>query len=408
VPDNDILLLTNCSQVLTMTGDGLGVVENATVRVEDGRIAAVTPARDTVPITRAESGHVPAAIDCRGCVVMPGFVDPHTHLVFGGWRAEEFELRLAGLTYKEIAQAGGGILSTVKATRAAAEDELYERGLARLREMSQWGTTTVEVKSGYGLDTETELKMLRVARQLGEAGLATVVPTFLGAHSVPKGWNKSDYTRLVSDEMIPAAAGLARFCDVFCENFVFNAAESTRILEAGKKHGLLPTIHADEIEPSGGAEVAARVGAVSASHLLQPSDAGLKAMAQAGVVAVLLPGTCFFLREAHRSPVARMRELGITMAVATDFNPGSCTLLAQPLAAQFACIYYGLTIEEALRGITVNAAKALRLDAGTIEPGKWADLVVTDVPDYRHLVYRLGHNPVRLTIRHGQVITRAA
>ncbi len=398
MPDDNSLVLTNCSQVLTMTGTGLGMVENATVRVKDGRI---------VEVAGPGLGHGPVAdIDCRGRVVMPGFVDPHTHLVFGGWRAEEFELRLAGRTYKEIAQAGGGILSTMKATRAASEDELYESALDRLHEMTCWGTTTVEVKSGYGLDTETEMKMLRVARRLDETGLATVVPTFLGAHSVPAGWAKSDYIRLLTDEMIPAVAGagLARFCDVFCENFVFNAAESTMILEAGKKHGLLPTVHADEIESSGGAEVAARVGAVSASHLLQPSDAGLRAMMEAGVVAVLLPGTCFFLREAHRSPVARMRELGILMAVATDFNPGSCTLLAQPLAAQLACIHYGLTIEEALRGITVNAARALQLEAGTIEPGHWADLVVTNVPDYRHLIYRLGHNPVRFTIRRGRVV----
>ena len=212
--------------------------------------------------------------------------------------------------------------------------------------------------------------------------------------------------------MIPAvaAAELARFCDVFCENFVFNAAESTRILEAGKKHGLVPTIHADEIESSGGAEVAARVGAASASHLLQPSDAGLRAMAQAGVVAVLLPGTCFFLREAHKSPVARMRELGIVMALATDFNPGSCTMLAQPLTAQFGCIHYGMTMDEALRGVTVNAARALKLDSevGTLEPGKAADIVVTDVPDYRHIIYRLGHNPVSMTIRVGRVSTASS
>jgi len=402
-----------------MTGDGLGIVENGTVRIENGRIAEVAGlghdpnSPGGIGSCPSHSGHVPRQeIDCRGCVVMPGFVDPHTHLVFGGWRADEFEMRLAGKTYKEIAEAGGGILSTVAATRAATEDELYERELARLREMASWGTTTVEVKSGYGLDTENELKMLRVTRRLGEADLATVVPTFLGAHSVPKGSDKSDYVRLIIEEMIPAVADakLARFCDVFCENFVFNAEESTRILEAGKRHGLVPTIHADEIESSGGAEVAARVGAISAGHLLQPSDAGLKAMADAGVVAVLLPGTCFFLREAHKPPVGKMRALRVTMALATDFNPGSCTLLAQPLAAQFGCIYYGLTIVEALRGVTVNGARALKLESevGTLEPGKRADIVVTDVPDYRHLIYRLGHNPVRMVIRNGRVTYRAA
>lgn len=394
------LLLNNCSQVLTMTGADLGIVERGAVRVRDGRIAEVGAG----PLAAAPGE---TEFDCRGCVVMPGFVDPHTHLVFGGWRADEFEMRLGGKSYKEIALAGGGILSTVNATRSASEEELFKRGLVRLREMVSWGTTTVEVKSGYGLDTETELKMLCVAGMLAEEELATVVPTFLGAHSVPAGTSKPAYIDLLETEMIPAAAGqgIARFCDVFCENFVFNAAESTRILEAGKRHGLVPTVHADEIEPSGGAEVAARVGAASASHLLQPSEAGLRAMAEKGVVAVLLPGTCFFLREAHRSPVKRMRELGITMALATDFNPGSCTMLAQPLTVQFGCIYYGLTPVEALRGVTVNAARALKLDGelGTLEPGKCADIVVTDVPSYQHLVYRLGHNPVRLTVRHGKL-----
>lgn len=381
-----------------MAGEGLGIVEQGCMRVRGGRIVEVAAGLEPQP------GEKP--VDCGGGVVLPGFVDPHTHLVFGGWRADEFERRLAGVSYKQIAEAGGGILSTVAATRAASEDELYELALARLREMSAWGTTTVEVKSGYGLGTEPELKMLRVAKRLGGAGLATVVPTFLGAHSVPPGMTKPDYLRLLLTGMIPAVAqqGIARFCDVFCEKFVFNADESTRILEAGKRHGLAATVHADEIESSGGAEVAGRVNAVSASHLLQPSVAGLRLMADNGVVAVLLPGTCIFLGESHRPPVGMMRDMGIVMAVATDFNPGSCPLLAQPLAAQLACAHYGLTIEEALRGITVNAAKALRLDAelGSLEPGKRADIVVTDLPDYRHIVYRFGHNPVRQVFRNGR------
>jgi imidazolonepropionase len=372
--------------------------------VKDGRIeevaAGLSPRSDE------------QVLDCGGCVVLPGFVDPHTHLVFGGWRADEFEQRLAGRTYRQILDSGGGILSTVKATRAASEDELYELALERLREMVAWGTTTVEVKSGYGLETETELKMLRVAKRLGESGLATVVSTFLGAHSVPKETSKPDYMRLLTGTMIPAVAEqrIARFCDVFCEKFVFNAMESTRILEAGQKHGLAPTVHADELESSCGAEVAGRLGAASASHLLRPSSAGLRLMADHGVVAVLLPGTCLMLREEHRPPVAAMRDMRIAMAVATDFNPGSCTLLAQPLALQLACIHYGLTIEEALRAATVNAAKALMLDreVGTLEPGRAADIVVTDVPEYRHLAYRLGHNPVRRVLKAGRATHPAA
>lgn len=393
-------LLKNCSQVLTMSGEGLGMVENGYVLVEKGRIVEVGKMRK-VEWQMLE-------IDCQGCVVLPGFVDPHTHLVFGGWRADEFETRLKGKSYKEIAEAGGGIISTVRATRQSSEEELYHRSLKLLKEMISWGTTTVEIKSGYGLSCEDELKILRVAQRLGESGLVTVVPTFLGAHSVPEDVAKADYIAAVISNMIPrvAAEGLAKFCDVFCENFVFNAQESKEILEVGKRFGLLPTIHADEIEPSGGAEVAGEVGAVSASHLLKPSETGLKMMAEKGVIAVLLPGTTFFLQERQKPPIDRLRQLGITIALGSDFNPGSCTLLAQILSAQFGCIYYGLSIIEALRGVTINAAKALRLDSelGSLEPGKWADMVVTDVPDYRHLIYRLGHNPVRMVFRHGNLV----
>ncbi len=411
------MVLNNAGQVLTMTGDGLGVVENGAVRVKDGKVVEVA-GRSLTP----EPGET--EIDCRGCVVMPGFIDPHTHPVFGGWRQHEFEMRLAGRSYKEIAEAGGGILASVKTTRAASEDELVESGIERIREMARWGTTTVEAKSGYGLDTETELKMLRAIRRISEQVPVTVVPTFLGAHSVPKdrgpGFKgsrvrgseglgaKEDYIRLLIDEMIPRVAEekLARFCDVFCENFIFNADDSRRILEAGRKHGLVPKIHADEIEQSGGAEVAAEVGAVSAAHLLRPSDKGLAMMAEAGVVAELLPGTCFFLKEDAKSPVAKMRECGVTMALATDFNPGSSTLICQPMTVVFGCLVYGMTIIEALRGVTTNAARALKLEdeVGTLEPGKWADIVVTDVPDYRHLAYRVAHNPCRYVIRRGTVV----
>jgi len=346
--------------------------------------------------------------DCLGNLVLRACLDAHTDLVFGGWGAGEFEERRAVRTYKEIAEAGGGILSTVAATRTSTEDGLYAKARGLVQEMVSWGTTTVEVKSGYGLDTATELKMLRVVRRLGRSGPVRVVPTFLGAHAVPKGMEKSEFVRLVVEEMLPAAAeaGQARFCDVFCDSIAFSSDQSRQILEAGKRCGLVPTVHADEIEPSGGAELAAEVGAASASHLLQTADRGLKAMAEAGVVAVLLPGTSFFLRERQKPRVERMRELGVVMALGTDFNPGSCTLLAQPLTVQFACVHYGLTIVEALRGVTVNAARALKLEAeiGTLEPGKQADIVVTDVPDYRHLVYRLGHNPVRTVIRSGEVV----
>jgi imidazolonepropionase len=399
------MILNNIGQLLTMTGDGLGLVEKASVRITGDRFAEVS---DSVLTPQPEE----TEIDCKCCVVLPGFIDPHTHPVFGGWRHKEFEMRLSGRTYKEIAQSGGGILSSVRMTRQASEDQLYESGLQRVKEMLSWGTTTIEAKSGYGLDTETELKMLRAIRRIAEQDLVTVLPTFLGAHSIPENTSKEQYIRILEDEMMPRVAEekLARFCDVFCENFLFNADDSRRILEAGKRHGLIPKIHADEIESSGGAEVAADVGAVSAAHLLRPSDKGLQQMAEAGVIAELLPGTCFFLREDARAPVHRMRDFGVTMALATDFNPGSSTLPCQPMTVVFGCLLYGMTVVEALRGVTVNAAKALGIEhqVGTIEPGKTADVVVSDLPDFRHLAYRVAHNPCRTVVRHGKVVCSAS
>jgi imidazolonepropionase len=413
------MIIKHASQLLVVSDQSLGIIEDGAVVIEKGRVAWVGRTQDLqesgnqgIEDSRVSSNPgtlEPSApvIDATGCVVMPGFVDCHTHLVFGGYRDDEFEQRLQGRTYKEIAEAGGGILATVSRTRQATEDELHTAGTARLQEMLEWGTTTCEVKSGYGLDTETELKMLRVIRRLAADSAQTVVPTFLGAHSVPPGVSKPDYIRQLTEEMIPRVAqeGLARFCDVFCENFVFNAVESRQILEAGRRHGLEPKIHADEIEPSGGAETAARVGAVSAEHLLVPSEAGLRAMKERGVVAVLLPGTSLFLRTQAKAPVAKMRELGLTMALGSDFNPGSCTVLAMPIVVSLACLFYGMTIEEAIIGATRNAAKALRLDdVGSIAPGMAADLLILDVPNYRHIAYRLGHNPVRQVIKAGRVI----
>ncbi len=397
------LIIRHAAQLLTINHADLGIIEDAAVKVEDGRIAWVGKSAD-IPQSAVPS---PQSIDASGCVVMPGFIDCHTHLVFGGYRDDEFEQRLQGRSYKEIAESGGGILATVRKTRQATESELLAAGRSRLREMLEWGTTTCEIKSGYGLDTDTELKLLRVIRQLAQDSAQTVVPTFLGAHSVPPEIDKPAYIRKLIDEMIPRVAteGLAQFCDVFCENFVFNSEESRQILEAGKRHGLTPKIHADEIEPSGGAETAARVGAISAEHLLVPSDAGLRAMKEQGVIAVLLPGTSLFLKTREKAPIAKMRELGLAMALGSDFNPGSCTVFAMPMVISLACLFYGMTIEEALIGATRNAAKALKMEnRGGIRAGMAADLLILDIPNYRHIAYRLGHNPVRTVVKAGRVV----
>jgi imidazolonepropionase len=397
------LVIRRAAELLTMAGSDHGRVPDGAAVIEGGCIAWTGPDRALPAI-----GPGARVIDASGCVVMPGFVDCHTHLVFDGWRADEYEMRLAGRSYKEIAQAGGGILATVRSTRAASEPDLHDSARSRLDEMLAWGTTTCEIKSGYGLDTDTELKMLRIIRRLGKEGPQTIVPTFMGAHSLPPEQSRESYIRLLIDEMLPAVAAenLARFCDVFCENFVFTADESRRILQAAVRHGLTPKLHADEIEPSGGAELAAELDAVSAEHLLRPSDKGLQAMKEKNVIAVLLPGTSFVLRTAARSPVARMRELGLTMALGSDFNPGSCTLSAMPVVISLACLHYGLTIPEALRGATINAARALNLDnrLGSLEPGKQADILILDIPDYRHIPYRLAHNPVKTVIIRGEPI----
>jgi imidazolonepropionase len=319
-------------------------------------------------------------------------------------------MRLEGKTYKEILAAGGGILQTVSATRKANEQALYELAQKRIDEIIRRGTTTVEIKSGYGLDTKSELKILQVIKRLAEKNKSriTIIPTFLGAHAIPKETTKSDYIKTLISEMIPKVAkeNLAQFCDVFCENFVFTAQDSKGILTTAKKYGLIPKIHADEIEPSGGAEIAAAVGAISAEHLLYPSDMGLKAMKKKDVTAVLLPGTTLFLKSKQIPPVEKMRELGITIALGSDYNPGTCMIYQIPIIIALACLLYNLTLTEAIRGVTINSAKALGLDKniGTIEAGKDADLLILDIPDYKHIPYQFGKNLVKTVIKKGKVI----
>ena len=347
-------------------------------------------------------------LDAGGRLVVPGLVDCHTHLVFGGWRGNEFEQRLQGATYLDIARAGGGIMSTVRATRAASDEELHRRALVALEGMRRLGVTTVECKSGYGLDRDTELRILRLYRRLAQETPTRIVATFLGAHVVPTEHrdDRGAYLRLLLDELIPAVAaeGLAACCDVFVEETAFSVEEGRRILLAGRAVGLRPKLHADQLSSCGGAELAAEVGALSADHLECISDAGIGAMARAGVVAVSLPIATLYLRQAPM-PARRLIDAGVPVAVATDFNPGSAPSYDLPLAMMLACNLQRMTPAEALKGATIIAARALGLagEVGAVAPGYRADLAVIDAPDVNHWLYHFRSNACVMTVAAGQV-----
>ena len=375
-------------------------LKNAWVLCEGGRIAAVGD---------GEAPKTDRVLDAQGKLVTPGLVDAHTHLIFGGWRQNELGLKLHGVTYLEILARGGGILSTVRATRAATEEELVEKARAALNEMLRLGVTTAEAKSGYGLDKDTELRQLRAIRRLNDEGPVELAATFLGAHAVPEEYktDREGYLRLLCEDVIPtvAAEKLAEFCDVFCEKGVFSAEESRRILEAGKAHGLAPKIHADEIEAIGGTELTEEIGAVSAEHLIVCRPSGIAAMARAGTVACCLPATSFYLGSTF-APVRDMIAAGVPVALASDFNPGSCPSLNLQLVMNLGCLKYRMTPEEVLTGVTLNAAAAiLRSDRiGSVEPGKQADLVIWDAPDLDYICYRLGSNLVSRVVKKGELV----
>ena len=378
-------------------------LRDAWVRIEAGVITAVGT---------GEPPQAPGAarLDAGGRLVTPGLVDAHTHLIFGGWRQHELGLKLRGTPYLEILAQGGGILSTVRATRSASQAELEAKGRRALDEMLRVGTTTCEAKSGYGLDTETELKQLRAIRALNGSHPVDLVPTFLGAHAVPEEYreDRAGYVRLVCEEMIPAATGegLAKFCDVFCETGVFSAGETRTILEAGLRHGLRPKIHADEIDAIGGSQLAREVGAVSCEHLIVCPPEGIAAMAAAGTVACLLPATSFYLGAPY-APARAMVEAAVPVALATDFNPGSCPCLNMQLVMSLGCLKYRLTPEEVLTAVTLNGAAAADLAdaAGSLEPGKLGDLVIWEAEDLDYLCYRLGSNLARTVVKRGAVFT---
>ncbi len=406
-------LVVTCAGPSPRAGPGQGAiaaVPQASVAGWRGRIVAVGAAGMVARTVHLEPGA--QVIDARGHTVLPGFVDPHTHVVYAGDRRDELARRLGGATYAEIAAGGGGIVSTVTATRAASVDELVAAARPRLADALAQGTTTCEVKSGYGLDTAAELRMLRAIRVLAASQPVELSPTFMGAHEVPVEYRsrREAYLDLVVDEMLPAVAaeGLAEWNDVFCEHGVFTPEEARRVLEAGRRHGLAPRIHADELAASGGSLVAAEVGAASADHLIFTSEASADAMARAGVVATLLPGAAFFLKLGRYAPARMLVERGVAVALATDMNPGGGFTPSMPFVIALACFGMGLTLEEAIVAATANAAAALRRQdrVGSLEVGKQLDAVLLAGP-IADLV-RVGAPVVRTVIKRGVVVAGAA
>ncbi len=399
-----LLTLASKSPKIGPAMSDLGLIEDGALAVKDGRIALV-----------GKSGEVRAQVeakeefDASDRVVMPGFVDPHTHLVFAGSRVDEFEMRLKGATYLEIMAAGGGIMSTVRATRQASMEELVDQSRRRLDRMLAHGTTTAEVKTGYGLSTAQELKMLQAIKSLDETYPVDLVATFLGAHAIPQEYKgrSEEYMDMVVKEMLPQAVKEgACFCDVFCDEGAFTLAQSRRVLEAAKAWGMGLKIHTDEFKTLGGAALAAELGAVSADHLICTPEEELGLLAEAGTIAVLLPGTPFGLGEERYAPARRMIELGLPVALGTDLNPGTCWCESMQFVIGLAARKMGMTSAEAIVASTLNAAYALRKGAevGSLEVGKKADILILETSDYRHLAYRFGGNLVPRVFKGGQSV----
>lgn len=408
-------IICHASELVTCRGDGpkrgkemqnIGIIKDGAVIIHDDRIVAVGTTKELLA-TIDESEY--EVIDAAGKAVLPGFVDSHTHFVFGGYRADEFSWRLRGDSYMSIMERGGGINASVTKTREASLEELIDVGEKRLWQMIEFGVTTVEGKSGYGLDKETELKQLRAMKALNERHPMTIVPTFLGPHSVLpeyKGSERAFIDKMLMEVMpIVKEEGLAEFADIFCEKNVFSVEDSRYYLEEAKKMGFSLKIHADEMVQLGGAELAAETGAVSADHLLQASDEGIKAMAEKGVINTILPGTAFCLKEEY-ARARFMIEQGSAVAIATDWNPGSCFTNSIPLLIALSCIYMGLSIEEVIAGLTINGAAAVKRDheVGSIQEGKKADIIFLRYPSIQFLPYHTGVNLVETVMKDGEIV----
>lgn len=409
------LIIKNASELLTLSASfkeelGLGMIQNGTIVIKEGRVLWVGKT-DELP-KEYRLGKKGQEIDAKGKVVMPGFIDSHTHLVFAGSREHEFEQRIQGVSYLEIAERGGGILSTVEATRKATFDELFLLGKKRLDRMLSKGVTTAEAKSGYGLSLQDELKILKVMKALQEDHPIDIVPTFLGAHTVPKEFknDRQQYIDLLTDEMIPRVAqeGLAEFCDVFCEKQALYLEESRKILETGKRYGLKPKMHADQLSSGGGAELAAEVGAFSADHLEYVSPVGIERLAEKGVTAVLLPGGSFFLSMKELPPAREIIERGVAVALGTDLNPGSSMTESLPLIMTMGCTMLKMTPKEVIQATTIYAARSIdrENEIGSLDIGKQADILILDIPNYRYLPYHFGIDHVEVVIKKGRLVYR--
>ncbi|NHM33072.1 imidazolonepropionase [Neobacillus terrae] len=418
---NKPIFIRNAEQLVTLKGSSkaplvkkqmseLGIIENGSIWIENGVIEAVGTDKELFEtyknyLTEAQ------IIDASGKLVTPGLVDPHTHLVYAGSRENEFNMRLEGATYMEIMNSGGGIYATTTRTQKASHEELFHESYERLNQFLLQGVTTVEAKSGYGMEWETEQKQLEVAKELNEKHPVDVVSTFMGAHAVPAEYkeNTDQFVDHLINEMIPKVSelGLAEFNDVFCEKGVFTPEQSKKILEAGKTYGLTPKIHADEIEPYEGAELAAEVGAISADHLLRASDKGIEAMAEKGVVAVLLPGTAYFLM-AESANGRKMIDKGVAVALSTDCNPGSSPTVSLPFIMNLGCLKMGMTPAEVLAAATINAAHAINRpeSIGSLEVGKKADVTIFNVPNYMKLQYLYGVNHVDTVVKNGRLVVK--
>lgn len=409
------IALLHIGQLATPLGNGplageaqgsLQFIQDAYILIENGLIKALGAG---VPSREALEGY--RVIDTSSLLVTPGLVDAHTHLVFGGWRAHEMAQKIAGVPYLDILAGGGGILDTVRKTRAASLEELIQKAVKALDQMLSLGTTTVEAKSGYGLNLEDELKQLQAAKALNGSHAVDIVSTLMAAHAVPPEYkdNRQGFIDLITQAIIPAAAkeNLASFCDVFCEEGVFNVEESRQILQAGQQYGLKSKIHADEIHPIGGSELAGELGATSAEHLISILDTGIEAMQTGGTIACLLPATSLYLGKPF-APAQKMIASGVPVAIASDFNPGSCPSLNLQLCINLACLYYRMTPAQVLTAVTLNAAAAIGKaeQIGSLEAGKQADLVIWDAEDLDFLCYRMGSNLVHTVIKAGRVVYR--